>query len=124
MRKSKNKKLAKKKADRYYSKYIRKRDKNKPCITCGRFTSKKDCGHFISRRFEATRYDERNSHGQCLKCNRFENGNQFEHGVKIDEMYGEGTAKELLQKSKMKCHRKQFDYEFIAKQFSDKIDQL
>ena len=130
MRKSKTKKLAKAKADRYFSEYIRMRDSNSnglsQCITCGTFKSWKDmdCGHFISRRFESVRYDEKNAHAQCKKCNRYENGNQFQHGVKIDEKYGEGTAEKLLQKSKMICKRKKFDYEFIAKEYKDKIDNL
>jgi len=130
MRSSKTKKLAKAKADRYFSKYIRMRDSNpnglSQCITCGTFKSWKemDCGHFISRRFGATRYDEKNAHAQCKKCNRFENGNQFEHGVKIDEKYGKGTAEKLLQKSKMLSKRKKSDYEFIAKEYKQKIEAL
>ena len=130
MRSSKTKKLAKDKADRYFSKYIRMRDSNpnglSQCITCGRFKSWKemDCGHFISRRFGSTRYDEKNAHAQCKKCNRFQNGNQFEHGVKINEKYGNGTAEKLLQKSKMLSKRKKSDYEFIAKEYKQKIEEL
>src|SRR5690554_3063475 len=105
MRASKNKSLAKKKADKYFSQFIRKRDENKPCITCGK-RGEMDCGHFISRRFESVRYDERNANGQCLKCNRFQNGNQFEHGLAIDRLYGKGTAETLHIKSKMVCRRK------------------
>jgi len=118
--KSKNLKLAKAKADRYFSLYIRKRDEDKPCITCGKFTAEKDCGHFISRRFEAVRMDEQNAHGQCIKCNRFEYGNQFEHGVQIDKLYGEGTAEKILLKSKMLCKRSKEDYERIALDYKDK----
>ena len=124
MRASKTKSLAKKKADKYFSDFIRKRDAQKPCVTCGNYKSDKDCGHFVSRRFEATRYDEKNAHGQCLKCNRFENGNQFEHGQAIDKMYGEGTAEKLFIKSKMLCKRKKSDYEFIAQEYKSKLEQL
>ena len=67
---SKNIKLAKAKADKYFSLFIRERDKDKGCVTCGKFTDNKDCGHFLSRRFESTRFDEKNAHGQCQKCNR------------------------------------------------------
>lgn len=121
---SKNKKLAKQKADRYFSEYIRLRDKNKPCITCAKFTSNKDAGHFISRRFEATRYDEKNVHGQCQKCNRFQYGNQFEFGVRIDEKFGRGTAEKILIKSKQTCIRKQSDYELIADYYKEKVNKL
>ena len=65
-------------------------------------------GHFLSRRFESTRFDEKNVHGQCQKCNRFEYGNQYEHGKRIDEIYGKGTADDLLLKSKMFCKRNQY----------------
>lgn len=116
-------KKAKAKADRYFSAYIRKRDENKPCITCGKY-GKKDAGHFISRRFEATRFDEKNVHGQCIKCNRFEYGNQFEHGKAIDRLYGDGTADFLLQRSKMVCKRSAADYEYIAQEYKQKVNAI
>ena len=116
-------KKAKAKADRYFSAYIRKRDENKPCITCGKY-SKKDAGHFISRRFEATRFDEKNVHGQCIKCNRFEYGNQYEHGKAIDRLYGDGTADFLLQRSKMLCKRSAMDYEYIAQEYKQKVNAI
>ena len=124
MKQSKNKKLAQAKADRYFSLYIRTRDSVNgiaKCCTCGRYVSEFDCGHFLSRRFEATRYDERNAHAQCLKCNRFENGNQFAHAQFIDEKYGKGTSESLLMKSRMVCKRTQQDYEFIAQEFKSKL---
>ena len=118
--KSKSKLLSKKKADKYFSLFIRQRDEEKPCITCGKY-GQKDAGHFISRRYEATRYDEKNCHGQCLKCNRFEYGNQYEHGLAIDKLYGENTAHELLLKSKMMCKRNQYDYEQIAEYYKNLV---
>lgn len=117
------KKKSKAKADRYFSKYIRLRDKDKPCITCGKYGDK-DCGHFISRRFEATRFDEKNVHGQCIKCNRFEYGNQYEHGKAIDRLYGEGSADFLLQRSKMLCKRSAADYEYIAQEYKQKVNAI
>ena len=127
MRASKTRSLAKKKADKYFSEYIRERDSNKgvcTCVTCGKRTTEFDCGHFISRRFDTTRFDEKNAHGQCLKCNRFENGNQFQHGIRIDEIHGKGTAEGLLVKSKMVSKRKQSDYERIAKEYKSKTENL
>lgn len=121
---SKTKQLSKAKADKYFSLFIRQRDSENgiaKCCTCGKLTSQFDCGHFLSRRFEATRYDEKNAHAQCLKCNRFENGNQFAHAQFIDEKYGKGTAESLLMKSRINCHRKKEDYEAIAKYFKENI---
>ena len=126
---SKSKKLSKAKADKYFSLYIRTRDANKgliSCCTCGRLIPIKeaDCGHFLSRRFEATRYDERNANGQCKKCNRFEYGNQYEHGLYVDDKFGKGTADNLLLKARMLCKRNQYDYEAIAEEFKNKLVKL
>jgi hypothetical protein len=124
MKYSKNIKLSKAKADKYFSLYIRQRDSENgraKCCTCGKYVSEFDCGHFISRRFEATRFDEKNANAQCLKCNRFENGNQYEHGQFIDHKWGEGTAEQILFKSKMLCKRSQADYEFISEEYKNKV---
>jgi hypothetical protein len=124
---SKEDSMSKKQADFYFAKYIRLRDSENgyaKCCTCGRYVSQFDCGHFLSRRFECTRYDEKNSHAQCLKCNRFENGNQYQHAQFIDEKYGKGTAEALLQKSKMTCKRSEQHYKSIAQEFKNKIKQL
>ena len=130
MRKSKNKKLAKAKAIKYFNLYIRRSNSDSnglsQCVTCGTFKlwTELEAGHFISCRFEATRFDERNCNPQCKKCNRFEYGNQFEHGVKIDQIHGEGTAEKIWIKSKMKCFRKQDDYEIIAETYKQKLNEL
>lgn len=117
---SKSLKSAEARALRYFAKFIRLRDRDKRCITCGS-TSKKDCGHFISVRFKATKFDEKNANGQCEKCNRFEYGNQYEHGQQIDKLHGEGTAERLLMISKITCKRSRFDFDYIAQYFKDKI---
>ena len=58
--------------DRILSIYIRYvRDKDKPCITCGRFYDEYDCGHFQSRRFINTRFSELNIAKQCRGCNNW-----------------------------------------------------
>jgi len=123
LRRSATRKLAKAKADKYFSLYIRLRDTVKPCVTCGNYTEL-ECGHFISRRFESVRFDEKNANGQCSKCNGFEYGNQYQHGVIVDKIHGKGTAEELLLKSKMSCKRNQFDYEWISQEFYCKYNAL
>ena len=130
MRKSKTKKLAKDKADRYYSEYVRRSNSDSngltKCVTCGKVSHWKNMhtGHFMSRRYESTRYDERNTGVQCVSCNTFHQGRQFRFAQHIDKKHGEGTAEQLEMKSKMLCKRNQFDYEYIAKEYKDKIKSL
>ena len=54
-----------------------------------------DAGHFQSRRFLATRWNEYNASAQCQKCNQYGAGEQYKHGKEIDALYGEGTAEYL-----------------------------
>lgn len=68
-----------KEAQTEFNKFIRLRDIEEPCISCGRhdheiediFTGGKwDCGHFLSRgAFPELRFEELNAHKQCKSCN-------------------------------------------------------
>lgn len=95
----------KKKAWDAFSLWIRKRDKW-TCITCGKqgIGSFMHAGHYISRRFNATLFDERNVHAQCMNCNRWKYGNIGLYTLKLQEMYGENTIRELAEKS-IKIHQ-------------------
>lgn len=64
------------KLDKVFSLYIRLRDSAAynyqyfRCISCGQIKpfEQMDCGHFISRTHQATRFDEENAHGECRFC--------------------------------------------------------
>lgn len=91
--------------DMYYSRYIRLRDSydgiNGSCVSCGRVLPIKDMdnGHFISRSRKATKYDERNTHLQCKRCNGYLKGNIADYAVFLEGKYGFGILQELKLKS-------------------------
>jgi len=94
----------KKKADTVFSKYVRLRDASYQngnwwcqCITCARWLPIKEIqnGHFQSRRFMNTRYNEENCNPQCTKCNIFNQGEQYKYSLAVDKKYGPGTAEKL-----------------------------
>jgi len=99
----------KKRTWRYFSKYIRLRDALKTtgdihyckCFTCGMIEPIKnmDAGHFVSRRFNSTLFDEQNVHAQCAHCNVFLSGNQLEYRRQLIKLYGEGIDIELEDKA-------------------------
>lgn len=130
-KKLRTKKTAKETADRWFSRFIRIRDSNEfgicRCVTCGNPKPWKniDCGHFQKRRHASTRYDEKNCHAQCRKCNSFEGGKDFEYGVAIDRKYGDGTAEKLWNKAHQRSSpMKKFDYEMKAEEYREKAKQL
>ena len=97
-----------KEADKVFSRAIRLRDGEirggvwvSQCITCDawRPLTTMHAGHFQSRRFKATRWDEENVNAQCAGCNMFGSGEQYKYGLALDLKYGDGTAKKLVKKA-------------------------
>lgn len=91
----------KKDLDKWFSLYIRLRncDDNgmSVCFTCNKIDHYKKLqnGHFQSRRHNSTRWSIKNCQVQCVKCNMFNQGEQFKFSKNIDAKYGEGTAEML-----------------------------
>jgi hypothetical protein len=72
---------------RVFNAYIRERDRDQPCICCGRTNVKDyltgsawDAGHYRSvGSAPHLRFDERNVHRQLVHCNRDRSGNAVEY---------------------------------------------
>ena len=65
-------------ATRHFNKFIRERDKDEGCISCG--SPIQHAGHFYSGgHYSSLKFDTDNVHGQCLRCNNFLHGNLNEY---------------------------------------------
>ena len=130
LHKSKNLSKAKKTCDKYFSLYIRLRDAmpngKAKCITCDKVDDWRafDCGHFQSRRYINTRYDEQNAHSQCVRCNQWGSGEQYKHGLEIDALYGKGTAQELEQKARSYQKMSKIEVMELARVFKSMAEEL
>lgn len=72
----------------HFHRYIRNRDKGKPCISCGNQTTLQ-AGHFYSAgQNPVVRFNEDNVHGQCLRCNFYEHGNLIPYQQNLIEKIG------------------------------------
>lgn len=80
--------------DRVFSIYIRTKYADRlgyaKCYTCGALMhwSKLHNGHFYSRRFFSTRWNENNCRPQCFKCNVALGGNLAVYSEKLLEELG------------------------------------
>lgn len=76
-------------AQQVFNKYIRLRDKDKGCISCGKpLIGKYDAGHlYPAGTHWSVRFDEFNVHGQCVECNQWKHGNQLEYYKGIEKRY-------------------------------------
>ena len=77
--------------------YIRLRDEGKPCVSCGiPYKSDFDAGHFYSGgKFSNLKYNENNIHGQCIQCNRMNEGMHEHYRLYIVERIGHSNLDEL-----------------------------
>ena len=77
--------------------FIRSRDANCPCISCGATSSPQwDAGHFRpSGVNSALRFDERNIHKQCVRCNQYLSGNLIHYRAGLVVKIGEQAVIEL-----------------------------
>lgn len=117
------------KLDKLFSQYIRRKysdeDGMSQCYTCGaiKHYKKLQCGHFISRKELATRFDERNCRPQCFGCNakHLGNGMVVKFGEKLEKEYGKKIITELHTKAR--TITKYFPYEHFIEVYTEKLKQ-
>ena len=83
-------------ATTWFNRYIRLRDKGKPCISCKEY-KKLEAGHFYSAgHYSSLKFNENNVHGQCrYPCNYWLSGNLNHYRINIVERIGVDGLKEL-----------------------------
>lgn len=116
--------------DKIFSEFIRIRDSDNEgfirCISCNKIVPWKesDCGHYINRKHNSTRYDEKNCNAQCRSCNRFDEGNMQGYRRGLIRKYGEKSV-ELLEIKKFNvCRMGQLDINILGKEYKRKLKAL
>ena len=94
-------------AKKVFQKWIRIRDKDKPCISCGSISSTVwDGGHFKKAElYSGVIFHEYNVNIQCGKCNRFLGGNELNYRTGLIAKIGEEAVlnlEHLAEMSRMK----------------------
>ena len=94
-------------AKKVFQKWIRLRDKDKPCISCGSISSTVwDGGHFKKAElYSGVIFHEYNVNIQCGKCNRFLGGNELNYRTGLIAKIGEEAVlnlEHLAEMSRMK----------------------
>lgn len=77
-------------AKKPFQKWIRLRDQNLPCISCGTLSTKIwDGGHYYKAEiYTGLIFNENNCHKQCRKCNSYLGGNEINYRKGLIERYG------------------------------------
>ncbi len=85
----------KKKAQEVFNRWIRERDKDQSCISCGS-PNTSDASHFYSSgHYKHMTFNEDNCHLACRKCNYFLAGNLIEYRKRLEQKIGAERLKAL-----------------------------
>lgn len=109
---------------------IRERDKCACCISCGASLRLEsvgggyDCGHYRSvGSAPHLRFDERNAHGQCKKCNRYGSGMVVDYRIGLIRRIGLATV-EALEADQTPRHYTIDDLKAIKATYVQKLKEL
>lgn len=116
-----------------FSLYIRARDADANgmcrCCTCGKMvrwhgTKRCHAGHYISRRYNSTLFDEINVNSQCAECNKWKYGNVAEYERFLVVRYGDDILHELHVKSRVTKSYSDVEYMAIAEYYTKKANEI
>jgi hypothetical protein len=83
-----------------FNSYIRERDKNQPCISCGQFKTLQ-AGHFFPvQGYDALRFDQDNVHGECAGCNCFDEGHLIGYQDNLRARIGNDRLEKLKERAR------------------------
>ena len=110
-----------------FNEYIRLRDKDLPCISCGTTSNVKyDAGHYFNRKsYGSLRFDEDNVHKQCSQnCNDNLGGNLINYRIGLIERIGEKRVDELEARRNVKVKYSIPDIKELIELYKSKIKEL
>lgn len=121
----------KEKLDRVFSEYIRLRDSNPngwvKCYCCGKIIFwNKGCHnmHFIPRQHLSLRFNEKNCHAGCVKCNSFNNGNIEEYVLHLMKDYGIDIIQNLRNMKHILTKISDTEYKFMISYYQNEVKKL
>jgi hypothetical protein len=108
-----------------FNRFIRLRDRDKPCISCQRSTgAKRNAGHYLAvGSHPELRYDPDNCFSQCEKCNSWLSGNQQAYRASLLELIGSRRLGRLEGPHKPKQYRVE-DLKAIQADYKARIKAL
>ncbi len=95
------------------------------CVTCGKKQHLKDMdgGHFISRKWTATKLVEENVHPQCKGCNQYASGRHDDYSLYMVDTYGIEMVRELNDKKRELCKQNRIELEEIKVELRARIKE-
>jgi len=114
-----------KEAQNVFNRHIRDRDKDQPCISCGRHhEGQYHAGHYRTVGAAShLRYNEDNVHKQCSPCNNHKSGNVVEYRINLVKRIGVDRVEALECNNTPVRHTKE-DAQRIIEEYREKLKML
>ncbi|WOQ79117.1 recombination protein NinG [Proteus mirabilis] len=114
-----------KQAQTAFNAFIRERDKDEPCISCGCFhEGQYHAGHYRTTGANPElRFDEDNCHKQCAPCNNHLSGNIENYTPRLIEKIGQERFDRLMGSHELPKWKRE-DYERIRDHYRVKLKEL
>jgi hypothetical protein len=110
------------KTQRVFNTYIRKRDKDKGCVSCKSPKVEHASHYFSAGKYPALRFHEDNVHGSCLRCNYFMAGNLIEYRKTLVKRIGNERLELLEGQANRKVHKwSVLELQTIEQEYKQKI---
>lgn len=83
--------------------YVNKRDRYKPCISCGcQWDETFEAGHlFSANNYRSIKFHLYNINGQCYFCNHKKSGNEAAYLINLPERIGKEATEELKELARL-----------------------
>ena len=79
-----------------FNEFIRLRDKDLPCVSCGTFKCEEfHAGHYVASTYQYLRFEEFNVWKQCSKCNTHLRGNLIPYRIELIKRIGLAKVEQL-----------------------------
>jgi len=107
-----------------FNTFIRMRDKDLPCVSCGVYKCEEfHAGHMIPTTYQYHRFNEDNVHKQCSRCNTYLSGNITSYRIELIKRIGierveylENTRHMMLEITIPQLKEKIIEYKLKTKQ--------
>lgn len=115
-----------KKAQTEFNKFIRLRDKDEPCISCGRYHQGQwHAGHYRSvGACRELRFCELNVHKQCAPCNNHKSGNLSEYRISLISKIGLEKVEWLERQDHPPAKMSIDEIKLVIKHYKEKVKAL
>ena len=98
------------------------RDKDQPCISCGKEKGAEQAGHYFSSGgHKNVTFNEDNVHGQCIACNMHKHGHLIAYQIGIEKRIGGERLLRLHEQAHKEYKPTREELRYLINYYKEKV---